>query len=203
MAFALLAGLVAADNMMWRIGGWMASHTFVSVTGALRRDLFRHLTGHAPSYFADRSPGTLASRITATANAIFTVESSFFWSVLPPCIAVAGAIVVLLTISPMMALALIVISTALCLIISRMAKAGRKFHHAYATEAAGVDGELVDVINNMPLVRAFGATLRERERFAGRVEREMRTRGTSLRYLEKLRLFHAAVTAVLTAGLLA
>ena len=73
-AFALLAGLVAADNMMWRVGGWIASHTFVSVTGELRRDLFRHLTGHAPSYFADRSPGTLASRITATANAIFTVE---------------------------------------------------------------------------------------------------------------------------------
>ncbi|MBN9561733.1 MAG: ABC transporter ATP-binding protein [Alphaproteobacteria bacterium] len=202
-AFALLAGLVAADNMLWRVGGWTASHTFVSVTGALRRDLFRHLTGHAPSYFADRSPGTLASRITATANAIFTVESSFAWSVLPPCIAVAGAIVVLLTISPMMALTLIVISAALCVIIARMAKAGRKFHHAYAAEAAGVDGELVDVINNMPLVRAFGATLRERERFAGRVEREMRTRGTSLRYLEKLRLFHAATTAVLTAGLLA
>jgi ATP-binding cassette subfamily B protein len=202
-AFALLAGLVAADNMMWRVGGWTASHTFVSVTGALRRDLFRHLTGHAPSYFADRSPGTLASRITATANAIFTVESSFAWSVLPPCIAVGGAIIVLLTISPMMALALIVISGLLCVIIARMAKAGRKYHHAYAAEAAGVDGELVDVINNMPLVRAFGATLRERERFAGRVEREMRTRGTSLRYLEKLRLFHAATTAVLTAGLLA
>ena len=36
------------------------------VTGDLRRDLFRHLTGHAPSYFAERMPGTLTSRITAT-----------------------------------------------------------------------------------------------------------------------------------------
>ena len=60
----------------------------------------------------------------------------------------------------------------------------------------------MDVINNMPLVRAFGATLRERERFAGRVESEMQARGQSLRYLERLRLFHAATTAVLTGGLL-
>jgi ATP-binding cassette subfamily B protein len=58
------------------------------------------------------------------------------------------------------------------------------------------------VITNMPLVRAFGANLRERERFARRVEREMEARGKSLRYLERLRLFHAGVTAALTAGLL-
>ncbi len=201
-AFALLAGLIAADNMMWRVGGWTASHTFVSVTGALRRDLFRHLTGHSPAYFADRSPGTLASRITATANAIYTIESSFAWNVLPPTIAVMGAIIVLLTISPLMALVLVVIAAILCVVIARMAAAGRKYHHAYAARAAEVDGELVDVINNMPLVRAFGATLRERNRFAERVAQEMATRGTSLRYLEKLRLLHAATTAVLTGGLL-
>lgn len=202
-AFGLLAGLIAADNLFWRIGGWTASYSFVSVTGALRRDLFRHLTGHAPSYFADRSPGTLASRITATSNAVFTVESAFAWNVLPPCIAVAGAVVMLLTISPVMAVTVVVIAAVLCSIIAKMAVAGRDRHHAYAREAASVDGELVDVINNMTLVRAFGATLRERERFAGRVEREMGARGASLRYLEKLRVFHASTTAVLTAGLLA
>ncbi len=202
-AFGLLAGLIAADNLLWRLGGWTASHSFVTVTGALRRDLFRHLTGHAPSYFAERSPGTLASRITATANAVFTVESAFAWNVLPPCVGVLGAIVVLLTISPVMALTLVGIASVLCVAIGRMAAAGRGYHHAYAREAADVDGELVDVINNMTLVRAFGATLRERDRFAARVEREMTARGASLRYLEKLRLFHAATTAVLTAGLLA
>jgi ATP-binding cassette, subfamily B, bacterial len=88
-------------------------------------------------------------------------------------------------------------------VLSRLAERGRPLHHQYAADAAAVDGELVDVINNMPLVRAFGATLRERQRFSDRVEREMSTRGASLRYLEKLRLFHAAITAALTAGLLA
>src|SRR5262245_41971618 len=65
-AFALLVALIAADNLLWRAAGWTASFAFVRVTQDLRADLFRYLTGHAPSYFADRMPGTLTSRITAT-----------------------------------------------------------------------------------------------------------------------------------------
>jgi ATP-binding cassette subfamily B protein len=203
VAFGILAVLIACDNMLWRVGGWVASHCFVAVTGDLRRDLFQHLTGHSPGYFADRPPGTLAGRITATGNAIYTVENTFAWNVLPPLLAVAGSIAVMLTVSPAMAGALIAVSVGLAFVLSRMAARGRPLHHQYAADAAAVDGELVDVINNMPLVRAFGATLRERQRFGERVQKEMATRGRSLRYLEKLRLFHAAVTAGLTAGLLA
>ena len=51
LAFAVLVSLIAADNLLWRLAGWIASHAFVGVTGDLRSELFRHLTGHAPSYF--------------------------------------------------------------------------------------------------------------------------------------------------------
>ena len=202
-AFYVLAALICADNLLWRVGGWAATHCFVAVTGDLRRDLFQHLTGHAPSYFADRPPGTLAGRITATGNAIYTVENTFAWNVLPPLLAVLGSIAVLVTVSPAMAGVLVLISGGLAWLLGVLAARGRPLHHQYAADAAAVDGELVDVINNMPLVRAFGATFRERKRFSEQVEREMATRSRSLRYLEKLRLFHAAVTAGLTAGLLA
>src|SRR5436190_16603999 len=87
LAFVLLMSLIAADNFLWRIASWTASFTFVGVTGDLRRDIFRHLTGHAPSYFSDRLPGMLTSRITATSNAVFTVENMFVWNVLPPLLA--------------------------------------------------------------------------------------------------------------------
>jgi ATP-binding cassette subfamily B protein len=45
LAFLLLAGLIAGDNLCWRIGGWVATHAFVAVTGDVRSDLFRYLTG--------------------------------------------------------------------------------------------------------------------------------------------------------------
>ena len=73
------------------------------VTGDIRADLFRHLTGHAPGYFAKRMPGMLTSRVTATSNAVFTIENMFVWNVAPPCLATIGAIAFLATVNVWMA----------------------------------------------------------------------------------------------------
>jgi ATP-binding cassette subfamily B protein len=66
--------------------------------------------------------------------------------------------------------------------------------------AAAVDGELVDVIGNFGVVRAFGATFREQSRIGATMEREMAVRRRSLYYMEHLRLIHAVLTALMTAG---
>jgi ATP-binding cassette subfamily B protein len=203
LAFALLMSLIAADNLLWRVASWTASFTFVGVTGDLRRDMFRHLTGHAPSYFSDRLPGMLTSRITATSNAVFTVENMFVWNVLPPCIATISAILLVGTVSVTMSAGLLVIAGVMVLGMFYMAAAGRPLHDDYADKAAAVDGEMVDVVNNMPLVRAFCGLSHEHDRFDATVQRELNARGRSLRYLEKLRLIHAIVTVLLTIALLA
>ncbi|HEX2653909.1 MAG TPA: ABC transporter ATP-binding protein [Xanthobacteraceae bacterium] len=202
-AFAFLVLLIGLDNLLWRLASWVANSTFVAVTGDVRRDLFRHLTGHAPSYFADRLPGMLASRITATSNALFTVENMFMWNVLPPCIATFCAIAFVATVSPLIAAGLSFMAGILVFIMFRLAAAGTPLHHDFADKAAVVDGEIVDVINNLPLVRAFGGLHREYRRFDQTVDQEMTARRRSLYYLEKIRLFHAIVTVLLIIGLLA
>ena len=136
LAFAILVSLIAADNLLWRLASWVGSSTFVAVTGDVRRDLFRHLTGHAPSYFATRSPGTLTSRITATSNALFTVENMLVWNVLPPCIATVCAIALVATVSWGMAASLIVVAGLVVFIMFRCAAAGRPLHHEFANRAA-------------------------------------------------------------------
>jgi ATP-binding cassette subfamily B protein len=203
IAFAVLGSLIAADNLLWRLAVWIANYAFVSVTGDLRRDLFRHLTGHSQGYFADRMPGTLTSRITSTSNAVFTSENMFFWNVMPPCAATVAAIALVFTVSVPMAVGLSLVSGALVVVMFRMAAAGRPLHHDFASKAAAVDGEMTDIVGNMPLVRAFGGFRREHRRFDTTVEREMEARRRSLFYLEKLRIFHALVTIVLVLGLLA
>jgi ATP-binding cassette subfamily B protein len=203
LAFIFLMSLIAADNFMWRVAGWVASFTFVGVTGDLRRDIFRHLTGHAPSYFADRMPGMLTSRITATSNAVYTVENMLVWNVLPPCIATVAAIMLIGTVSPSMAAGLTIVAGVMVTAMFKMAAAGKPLHDDFANKAAAVDGEMVDVVNNMPLVRAFCGIDHEHDRFDTTVGRELSARGRSLRYLEKLRITHAAVTVALTISLLA
>ncbi|MEJ0079296.1 MAG: ABC transporter ATP-binding protein [Alphaproteobacteria bacterium] len=202
-AFALLVGLIAADNLLWRVAGWIASFTFVRVTGDLRRDLFRHLTGHSPSYFADRLPGMLTSRVTATSNAVYTVETMFIWNVLPPCTAVVVAIAFVAALSVPMAATLAAVGGVVVVAMFRLASAGRALHHDFADKTATVDGEMIDVVSNMPLVRAYCGLSRERRRFDRTIDREMTARQRSLWYLERLRIVHALVTVALTVCLLA
>ncbi len=202
-AFALLCGLVAADNLSWRVGGYAAHRTFVAVTGDIRRDLFRHLVGHAPTYFTERLPGALASRITSTANAAFTVENTGAWNVLPPTVALVLSICFIGSVNVTLAATLTAISLVLGAIVYQLARKGSQRHREYAREAAGVDGELVDIIGNFNVVRAFGATFREQRRISDQMDGEMATRRRSLYYLEHIRLVHAVLTAILTAGVIA
>src|SRR3984885_5922046 len=201
-AFLVLGALIAADNMLWRVASWIANFAFTGVTADLRRDLFRHLMGHSPAYFADRLPGTLTSRVTATSNALFTAENMCMWNVLPPCAATVAAIALVCTISLSMGGSLAIIAGIMVVLMFRLAAAGRPLHHDFARKAASVDGEMVDVVGNMPLVRAFSGFARERKRFDATVDREMNARRRSLLYLEKLRIFHAVVTITLTLCLL-
>jgi ATP-binding cassette subfamily B protein len=202
-AFAMVCALVAADNLMWRVGGYAAHRTFVSVTGDIRRDLFGHLSGHAPAYFAERLPGALASRISATATATYMLENTGAWNVLPPCVAVAISIGFIGLVSPALSATLLGLALAMGAIVFALARRGTPLHRAFAERAAAVDGELVDVISNFGVVRAFGATFREQQRIGGQIEREMTARRRSLYYLEHLRLIHAVMTALLTAGVVA
>ena len=201
-ALTVLICFIAADNMLWRVASLIASFTFVKVTGDVRRDLFQHLTGHSPSYFADRQPGTLASRITATSNAIFTAENMFVWNVMPPCAAAFGAILYVGSVSVPMALGLLVICGGVVVLMFRIAAAGKPLHHDFAEKAASVDGEMVDLVSNMPLVRAFSAYKREFARFDQTIGTEMKARRRSLLYLERLRIMHALITVAAVLGLL-
>src|SRR6202000_1198390 len=137
--FALLCVLVAADNLSWRIGGYAAHRTFVAATGDIRRDLFRHLAGHAPTYFAERLPGALASRVTSTANAAFTVENTGAWNVLPPSVAVVLSICFIGSVNIALAGTLTGFSLVLGALVFHLARKGAARHHDFAEKAAAVD----------------------------------------------------------------
>ena len=57
-----------------------------------------------------------------------------------------------------------------------LAAAGQAATRDFANKAAAVDGEMVDVINNMPLVRAFCGPRPEHDRFDAAVGRELTAR---------------------------
>jgi ATP-binding cassette subfamily B protein len=201
-AFAVLVVLIFADNLFWRVGGWIAARTFVAVTGDIRNEMFGYLTAHAPVFFADKQPGVLSSRVSAMTNAVYTVENTVAWTALPPCLTLAGAIAMVAIVNVPMSVALVAVSGGLAFWLYRLASKGTRRHQAFAAKAASVDGELVDVIGNMGLVRMFCAAPVECQRLDAHLDLEGSARTQSLLYLEKLRLLHSAATTLLSAGLL-
>ena len=196
----MLAGLIAADNLSWRVGGWIAAHASSRVTGDMRRDLFRHLTGHSPTYFADRLPGTLAGRITATRT------RSSRWRTRSPgtCCRPARACVLDRAARPVDVdgggaggdrgvlwpaclswLAAARHGRCTATIASKRRRGGRRTRGHHQQHAAGAR-----LRRHAARARALRGPHRERDGSA---------RGASLRYLEKLRLIHAAITALLDA----
>src|SRR5229473_2686218 len=201
-AVVLLLALVAGDNLLWRLAGWVSTHAFVAVGGDIRLDLFNHLSGHGTRYFVDRLPGALAGRITAAANAAWTIESSLTWTTIPPGAAVIGSIMILGTINWHLTAVLLVVVGALGVSIGRLAAQGRHLHQRFAGHAAHVSGDLADIVSNIGLVRAFGAARRERDRLSSKIQVEMQAQRASLRSLEILRLWHAVTVFTVTAGVL-
>jgi ATP-binding cassette, subfamily B, bacterial len=201
-AVGLLLVLVAGDNLLWRLAGWIATQTFVLVGGDLRIDLFQHLSRHGSGYFSDHFPGALAGRITTAANAAFSLENSLTWTTIPPAAAVISSISVLSIVNWQMTVVLSVIAMVIGAMIWRCAAGSRHLHDRFADRAAVVTGDLTDVISNIGLVRSFAAADRERQRLSGRIQHEMSAQRESLRSLERLRLFHACCVFTVTAGLL-
>jgi ATP-binding cassette subfamily B protein len=201
-AVAVLLALVAGDNLLWRLAGWVSTYAFVAVGGDIRLDLFNHLSGQGTRYFVERLPGALAGRITAAANAAWTIESSLTWTTIPPGTAVIGSIFILGTINWHLTVVLLVVIGALGVSIGRLAAQGRHLHQSFAGHAAHVSGDLADVVSNIGLVRAFGAARREQDRLSSKIQDEMQAQRASLRSLEILRLWHALTVFIVTAGVL-
>jgi ATP-binding cassette subfamily B protein len=201
-AVAILLGLVAGDSILWRVAGWASTHAFVAVGGDIRMELFDHLSGHGTRYFVDQFPGALAGRITAAANAAWLIESSLTWNTIPPGVAVIASIFVLGTINWHLTAVLLAVVSVLGALIAWWASRGRELHQNFAGQAAHVSGDLTDVVSNMGLVRAFGATQREQHRLSVKIQDEMEAQRQSLRSLERLRQFHALAVFFVTAGVL-
>jgi len=201
-AVGILLGLVAGDNVLWRVAGWASTHAFVAVGGDIRLELFNHLSGQGTRYFVERFPGALAGRITAAANAAWLIENSLTWTTIPPGVAVVASILVLGTINWHLTAVLLGVVSVLGAIIARWAAQGRELHQNFAGHAAHVSGDLTDTVSNIGLVRAFGAAQREQQRLTMKIQDEMQAQRLSLRSLERLRQFHALSVFFVTAGVL-
>lgn len=200
---ALFIGLIAMENVLWRLGGVIGSKAVIATGVDLRLDLFEHLTGHPMRYFNQHFSGALGNRVTTAAAATGGMFSTLIWNIVPPITDFLGAVVVLTTIRWPMALALIASVLLVGWLLIVFGIRGREVHRNYAELASKASGEMIDVVSNVWTVKAFSARARERQRLSGELGVEAKAQRKSWMYIEKARLIHDVCLVVMAGGMLA
>jgi ATP-binding cassette, subfamily B, bacterial len=202
-ALAIFAILLGGESMLWRIGSWLGYRAMLADKAEAKLDLFNHLCGHCSRYFADRLGGSLANRISATGDSVQQIFSISLFSIAPVCADFCAALVLLATVDlhlvGVLGLAVLFSGGAL----ARFGHQGAPRHRFHADRAAEVGGELVDVLSNIWVVKAFSARARERARFERLLDIEKTSQHHSLMYIERMRVLHDLGLWLISGGMLA
>ena len=156
-ALALFIGLIAAENILWRLSGWMGCRTIVAAGVDIRVHVFDHLSGQSQRFFGQHLIGALGSRLSGLAGAFGAVTSTLSWSIAPPITDFIGAMIIFSTVDWRMAAALAVVVAFLAVGLILFAVRGRPLHRMFAEQQAYVNGELVDTVSNSWTVKIFSA----------------------------------------------
>jgi ATP-binding cassette subfamily B protein len=189
-ALAIFAGLLAGESILWRLGGWLGYRAILVDKAEAKLDLFNHLSGHCSRYFTDRLGGALANRISGTGDAVQQVFQIALFTLAPVCADFFAAMAMLATVGWQVVVALGVFILLSASLLARAGHRGAPRHRLHADRVAEVGGELVDVVSNIWVVKAFSARARERRRFERLLEVEKTAHRGSLMYIEGIRVLH-------------
>lgn len=198
----IFLGLLAAENLCWRLGGWLGSRAIIRIGVDLRLDLFENVVRQTWRFFMEHTSGALASRITAASKAATSVLATLIWNIIPPCADLVGSVIILVTIDWRLAGGLLLAVTVLTGLLRVVGARGFPVHRTYHARSAAVIGDLSDVLSNVTLVHAFDSRRRERDRLQQNLGLEAEAHKRSWSYLERTRCLHDVSFWLVTASLL-
>jgi ATP-binding cassette subfamily B protein len=202
-ALALFAALLAGESVLWRCGSWFGYRAVLIDKAEAKLDLFNHLIGHSSRYFSDRMGGSLANRISSTGDSLQQAFSAALFNIAPVCADFCAALVMLATVEWHLVAALFGFVLVAAATLIRLSQRGMPRHRHHADRAAEVGGELVDVLSNIWVVKAFSARTRERGRFERLLRVEQDAHRDSLMYVERMRVLHDLALWLMAGGMLA
>jgi ATP-binding cassette, subfamily B, bacterial len=201
-ALALFGALLAGESVLWRTGSWFGYRAILLDKAEAKLDLFNHLIGHSSRYFSDRMGGSLANRVSATGDSVQQVFSAALFNIAPVCADFFAALVMLATVGWQLVVALFAFVLVAAGTLVRLSRSGMPRHRFHADRAAEVGGELVDVLSNIWVVKAFSARTRERSRFERLLKVEQNAHRDSLMYVERMRVLHDLGLWLMAGGML-
>ena len=164
---------------------WLGERVVADIRLAVQTNLLRL----PPSFFEENSPKEISSRMTADTAIIEQVVGTTVSVALRNLITGIGGVVFLFALAPKLTAGLLV---AIPLVITPIVLFGRRLRNVSRSSqdrVADVGAMVAEVLAAMKVVQSFNQEERERERFAGAVERTFETARRRI-------LIRAAMTAI-------
>lgn len=154
-----IAGKLAAVYVMSAAFTWLQTFIMVRVTQNtvkdLRQDLFEKLQTLSLRFFDSRSHGELMSRLTNDVENINNTLTQSTTQVFASVIMVAGSLIMMLRLSPILALVSLISVPLGFLVTGNIAKHTRKFFGAQQKELGRLNGCIEETITGQRVVKAF------------------------------------------------
>jgi ATP-binding cassette subfamily B protein len=202
IALAIFLGLTLTESVLQRIAALVLGHATVQSGIRIRLDMFDYLTGHQLPFFQNHRAGSLAHRVSSLSGSFGAIIHRLFLEIAPPLIAFSGAIIIFASIDVRMAAVLGLIFLAVTVSLVLLGFRGDVHHKDFANRAGIVGGELVDLISNIWVVKAFAARRREVARLRGYLVAEAAAQRRGWFFVERMRGLHDLALAVLVGGTL-
>jgi ATP-binding cassette subfamily B protein len=194
--------LVVLESALQRAAALTLGHATVVSGVDIRLDMVDYLTGHQMPFFQNQRAGSLGHRVSGLAGIFGAIVHRLLQEVTPPLIAFVGAMIIFVSIDPGMALVLGVVFVIVTVVLVVLGLQGHVHHKAFAEHAGTVGGELVDLIGNIWVVKAFAAHRRELSRLQGFLDDEASAQRRGWFFVEQMRGLHDLALAILVGGTL-
>jgi ATP-binding cassette, subfamily B, bacterial len=170
--FAALASIWFAGPLLNRLYTVIGAFVLTGLRARIQEHAFAYVIDHAPTYFLDTMPGTVAQKIRQAANATIAILEVFVLVVPRIVILLSIGAVLLWRAAPDLLPIFAIFSLVFGVVSWQMALRCRDFAKAHAKSSAALGGRLVDALGNWNLVRIFARDVHERWTLSGYISEE-------------------------------
>lgn len=179
--FLLLGGLWIASALFNRLREVVDLYTSPDLRHEIQLRLFEHLSGHAPRYFQENFAGNLGQKVKQAGQSAVQLLEVLTNDVIRIVLVLVIGLVLLGTAHPLFAWLLVGWMAAHLTLSALLARRCLALSRAFSEEVSATTGQMVDVIANIELVRAFARRAAERARLSDGLMEELR-RSRALRW---------------------
>ncbi|GAB7531696.1 ABC transporter ATP-binding protein [Pseudomonas sp. 3A(2025)] len=198
----LFIALNLGELVFGRIAGFARVHVAPLQRTRVTAHLFAYLQHHSQRYIGSNFAGSLANRISETSMGVNMTLWAIIFDVLPVIVSMSVAVVILTTVSHVLALFTLAWSVLFIVCSYALARRCQPLSKAFSAARSETTGRVVDAVTNLTAVRLFARLGFERAHLQRFLTREIGAARRTFGFNEKIVLFQFVASLVLKIGLL-